>query len=89
MKKNVGKLMAMAMFAQSIDLPVVEQPTPLLPKQRKYYKFNEEPNVVRLIEEYKTIKKGISKKGKRKQTMIINKINKWIKEGMLLPTDII
>ena len=49
------------------------------------YKFHEEPIIKKYISDYKTIKKGKSKKGKRKQAMICSKVESWLKEEKIKP----
>ena len=45
--------------------------------------FHKEEGVLKMIADYKLIKKGESKKGIIKQTRITSKIDNWIKEGKL------
>ena len=61
---------------------------PKLPEPRKHTPFNKEEGVLKMIEDYNLIKQGKSKKGIIKQSRIKNKVDEWLKSGMLDESDL-
>ena len=61
---------------------------PKLTEPRKHVPFKEEEGVLKMIEDYHLIKQGKSKKGIGKQNRIKNRINEWLKSGMLNEIDL-
>jgi hypothetical protein len=51
--------------------------------------FTKEEGVLNMINDYKLIQKGESKKGKVKQKRILDKVNTWIEKGFLKHEDLI
>ena len=93
MKMN-QHLAAMMMMAAMSDYGVTEQgsieterkPQPINPK--KFTPFNKQEGVLNVINDYKLIEQGKSKKGISKQNRIKNKINEWLESGMIKNEDI-
>jgi len=85
---------AIAMSANENGLNIVEQgnvgsgrnPEPIKP--REVIPFNKSEGVINIINDYNLIKKGKSKKGITKQSRIKNKVDEWLKSGMLSESDI-
>lgn len=50
--------------------------------------FKEQDGIANMITEYKLIKQGKSNKGKRKQAIVIDKINKFLELGSLIIDDL-
>jgi len=93
MKMN-QHLAAMMMMASMSDYGFTEQgsigterkPQPINPK--KITPFKKHEGVLNMINDYKLIKQGKSKKGISKQNRIKNKINEWLESGMINNEDI-
>lgn len=88
--------LAMMAFAMSMEagMSLTEQGSvntskkkiiPITPELRP---FNKQEGILNLIKDYNLIKKGESKKGKRKQIRIINKIEQMITKGYLTEKDL-
>jgi len=93
MKMN-QHLAAMMMMASMSDYRFTEQgsigterkPQPI--QKKKFTPFNKQEGVLNMINDYKLIKQGKSKKGIYKQNRIKNKINEWLESGMIKNEDI-
>ena len=74
----------MAAIAEEQNYP---QPKPRKPNRLKESEnetpFEKQSGVVKMVQDYNDIKKGISKKGVRKQNLIIKKVENWIKKGFI------
>jgi len=57
-------------------------------QKKKLTPFNKQQGVLNMINDYKLIKRGKSKKGIYKQNRIKNKINEWLESGMIKNEDI-
>ena len=83
---------AMAMSATENGFKVTEQvgsdkkPEPIKP--REVIPFNQCEGVSNMIKDYNLIKQGKSKKGIIKQSRIKNKVDEWLKSGMLNESDL-
>ena len=58
------------------------------PPLKKVEPLRDQPAIKNLINDYNLIKKGESKKGKRKQLRVLTKITYLVKEGFLLKSDL-
>lgn len=94
MKKSIAlmSIMALAMSAEGMEVTqrgnVGSGRQPKLPKPKKHTPFKKQEGVLKMIEDYKLIKQGKSKKGISKQARIKNRIDKWLKSGMLDESDL-
>lgn len=78
-----------AMMEQPEMYEEIDRPSkPIEPKPKKITPFKKEDGVVKMIKEYNLIKTGKSKKGVLKQTRIKNKVDDWLKSGMLKEYDL-
>lgn len=50
---------------------------------KKDFAFKRDEGQKKMIEEYKAIKQGTCKKGKKKQARIIARIKQWVEQGFL------
>ena len=57
-------------------------------QKKKFTPFNKQEGVLNMINDYKLIEQGKSKKGISKQNRIKNKINEWLESGMIKNEDI-
>ena len=93
MKMN-QHLAAIMMMASMSDYGVTEQGSigterkPQLIKPKKITPFNKQEGILNIINDYKLIEQGKSKKGISKQNRIKNKINEWLESGMIKNEDI-
>ena len=67
---------------------VSEAKNPPLKKVEPETPVRDQEAIKNLIKDYNLIKKGESKKGKRKQLRVITKITYLVKEGFLLKSDL-
>ena len=93
MKKSIAlmSMMALAMSAEGMDITErgsVASSKPKRPEPRKHAPFNKQERVLKMIEDYKLIRQGKSKKGIIKQSRIKNKVDEWLKSGMLDESDL-
>lgn len=98
MKKGyLGGILAIAMAMEAMsatDFPITERGNlgtgrePKLSKPRKHTPFKENEGVLKMIEDYNLIRRGESKKGIFKQKRIKDKIDEWLKSGMLNEDDL-
>ena len=92
-KSNVYKLASLAamygLIASTVEEPERNTNNGKKPSASKVRTFRFEQSVLDLIEEYKDIKRGKSKKGRPKQLRIINKVEGWVKEGKILTIDLL
>lgn len=82
-------MMALAMSAESMD--ITERGSdrkPKHPEPKKHTPFNKQEGVLKMIEDYNLIKQGESKKGIIKQARIKNRVDEWLKSGMLDESDL-
>ena len=82
-------LLGMALAIQGVILyEAISVTPPNKNKIREPREFKDEPGVARMIEDYKEIISGTSKKGKNKKIRIKHKIQLWLKEGYINKEDI-
>jgi hypothetical protein len=87
--------MALAMQASTQDFEITERGntgTKKKPQPKKSSEptpFNKQEGVLNMIQDYNLIKKGESKKGIIKQSRIKNKVDEWLKSGMLKEEDLL
>jgi hypothetical protein len=87
--------MALAMQASTQDFEITERGNtgtgkkPGPKKSSEPTPFNKQEGVLNMIQDYNLIKKGESKKGIIKQSRIKNKVDEWLKSGMLKEEDLL
>lgn len=87
--------LALAMSAQSQDFTLTERGNvgngklPEPKKSKPPTPFAKEEGVLKMIDDYNLIRKGESKKGIFKQKRIKDKVDEWLKSGMLTEDDLI
>ena len=85
-------MMGLAMSAESMNITergsVGSGRKPKQPEPKKHIPFNKEEGVLKMIEDYNLIKQGKSKKGITKQARIKNRVDEWLKSGMLDESDL-
>jgi len=57
-------------------------------QNKKFTPFNKQEGILNMINDYKLIEQGKSKKGISKQNRIKNKINEWLESGMIINEDL-
>lgn len=84
---------ALAMGATADEYPITERgkvaksDEPKTPPKEPT-PFNKQDGIVRMIADYKLIKAGQSKKGKAKQSRILNRIQEFLDSGQLTKKDL-
>lgn len=95
MKKQIAMAGMMGLEMAMLDQPdmydITERDTTPKTKPKPIKKpvpFNKEEGVLKMIEDYNLIRQGKSKKGITKQARIKNRIDEWLKSGMLEESDL-
>lgn len=91
MKKNIALLAGMAALMHPDNLKIHEQGNVVTskPERRKpEIPFKKEEGIQKLIKDYQLIKSGKSRKGNLKQNRIIEKVEGYLKNGLLKKEDL-
>jgi hypothetical protein len=90
--KALASIMAIAMMSEAMNVTgqgsVSSGKRIRITKTEKHIPFNKKEGVLKMIKDYSLIKKGKSKKGIRKQARIKNKVDEWLKSGILTEEDL-
>ncbi len=90
--KMMQMLIGMALMSESFEMNSQGEVGTSRSKPKKETSkpipFNKQEGVAQMILDYKLIKSGESKKGKRKQAIIVSKIDNWIAKGFLNEDDL-